>query len=277
MAQLRSVNTKFWEDPWVESLAPDEKLLFLYLITNSYANIAGIYEISMRRISFETGIELERVRKGLERLGKDKKAFFISGNYMFLPNFLKNQNLNANMKTGVLKIFNNLPKAVKTRLLGNDYPTILNDYRTLSNILLKYEILEVLEIKEILEEEHSSSSEIDEKENIYITSKKKRLKGKRLLMFEKFWECFDYKKGKSDAAQSWYEINELTDELCDKIFESAKKEAEARPALIRMGRTPKMAQGWLTSRRWEDSEFIIDEPVKKITTLTTIAKKHDEF
>lgn len=151
MASLRSVNTRFWEDPWIEELASDDKLLFLYLLTNRYTNIAGVYELTMKRICFETGLKIGTVRKGLERFEMVRKAYFIEDSYMFLPNWLKNQNLNKNMKVGVLKVFNSLPKSVKVRLLGNDYQTILNDYQTLSNTLLKYEILEVLEVLEINE------------------------------------------------------------------------------------------------------------------------------
>jgi hypothetical protein len=140
MATLRSVNTRFWEDPWVEDLDPSEKLLFLYLLTNKYANLAGIYEITVKRISFETGLNQETIRKGLERFAKDNKAYFVEDNYMFLPNWLKNQNLNSNMKKGVLTIFAQLPKSVLIRILGNHYQTVLKDYQTLLNTLLKYKI-----------------------------------------------------------------------------------------------------------------------------------------
>ena len=140
MATLRSVNTRFWEDPWVESLNPSEKLLFLYLLTCKYANLAGIYEITIKRISFETGLSNETISNGLKRFAKDNKAYFVEGNYMFLPNWLKNQKLNANMKKNVLSIFYQLPKDLSIRILGNGYQTIRKDYQTLSNALLKYEV-----------------------------------------------------------------------------------------------------------------------------------------
>lgn len=155
MATLRSVNTRFWEDPWVESLSPSEKLLFLYLLTCKYANLAGVYEITIKRISFETGLDNETVSNGLKRFAKDNKAYFVEGNYMFLPNWLKNQKLNANMKKNVLSIFDQLPKDLSIRILGNDYLTIRKDYQMLSNALLKYEVEDEVEVevKEEVEEE----------------------------------------------------------------------------------------------------------------------------
>lgn len=154
MAQLRSVNTKFWDDPWIETLTVSEKLLFLYLITNSYANLVGIYEITIKRICFETGIDNKTVSNALERFGTVRKAYFVNDNYIFMPNWLKNQNLNTNMKKGVLTIIKELPKEVKINILGNDYLTIQEDYQSVLNTLLKYEVLEdeVLEY-EVLEEQ----------------------------------------------------------------------------------------------------------------------------
>ena len=148
MATLRSVNTRFWEDPWVESLSPSEKLLFLYLLTCKYANLAGIYEITIRRISFETGLDSGTISNGLKRFAKDNKAYFVEGNYMFLPNWLKNQNLNSNMKKGVLSIFGQLPKSVLIKILGNHSQTVLKDYQTLLNTLLKYEVEVEVEVGE---------------------------------------------------------------------------------------------------------------------------------
>lgn len=86
----------------------------------------------------------------------------------------------------------------------------------------------------------------------YITKKKKKLTGKRLESFEKFWSAFNYKKSKSEAADSWLEIPELTDSMVETICNAAKAEAMNRSGLISGGGTPKMAQGWISSRRWED-------------------------
>lgn len=162
MATLRSVNTRFWEDPWVEDLNPSEKLLFLYLLTNKYANLAGVYEITVKRISFETGLSHETVRKGLERFAKDNKAYFVDDNYLFLPNWLKNQNLNSNMKKGVLTIFSQLPESVLIKILGNRFQTVLKDYQTLLNALLKLE-LEVEE--EEKEKEEKEKEQVDKPAN----------------------------------------------------------------------------------------------------------------
>lgn len=86
----------------------------------------------------------------------------------------------------------------------------------------------------------------------YLTKKGRILKGQRLAWFEEFWGVFDLKEGKSAAADSWYDIKGLDQALVDKILVGAKGEAARRSNLRKNGRTPKMAQGWLTERRWED-------------------------
>jgi hypothetical protein len=134
--RLRSVNTRFWEDPFIEDITPSEKLLFLYLLTNPQANMLGIYEITVKRICYDTGLTREIVTNGLKRFEKAEKVLTWN-NFIILPNWLKNQNLNSNMKTGVLKLFNQLPIELRTNIIGNDSPTILNDYQILRNTLLK--------------------------------------------------------------------------------------------------------------------------------------------
>lgn len=116
-------------------------------------------------------------------------------------------------------------------------------------------------LKEKKEKEINTSSpktgEVDLKNSEYfLTRKKKKLTGKRLETFNTFWEKFDYKKGKAEAADSWLDIPELTIALCEKINSAAEIEAKRRPELELAGKTPKMAQGWLTSRRWEDEIYI---------------------
>jgi hypothetical protein len=134
MAKLRSVNTKFWDDSFISELTPTEKLLFLYLITNPLTNLIGIYEISLRKICFDTGLNNEIVSKGLERFEKVKKVFY-SENYIILPNWLKNQNLNSNMKVAVVKEFEQLPNVLVNSILNNDLEQLPNDYESIRNAL----------------------------------------------------------------------------------------------------------------------------------------------
>ncbi len=103
-------------------------------------------------------------------------------------------------------------------------------------------------------------------ERSYITKRKRKLKGKQLDWFEEFWNAFAYKEGRAPAADVWLD-QKITADLVPVIVEKAAAEARRRPDLLKAGRTPKMAQGWLSERRWEDEagqvvQFAQREPLR---------------
>ena len=87
--------------------------------------------------------------------------------------------------------------------------------------------------------------------NFYLTKKKRKLRGQQLAWFEQFWDAFDYKSGRAEAADAWLELK-VTEAMREQIISAAKAEAANRPGLEAAGQTPKMAQGWLSGRRFED-------------------------
>ncbi|MBI9081911.1 MAG: hypothetical protein JEY79_19495 [Pseudodesulfovibrio sp.] len=101
----------------------------------------------------------------------------------------------------------------------------------------------------------------------FLTKKKRKLTGKRLESFNRFWDAFGYKKGKAETADSWLDIPTLTEALVCQVCQAASVEDSNRPGLIASGRTPKMAQGWLTARRWEDEDLVGAVPKQKISTM----------
>lgn len=160
MSKLRSISTLFWSDPYIEELTASEKLLFLYLITNEKTNMLGIYEASVSKISFETSIPKETVRKGLERFESDKKVRYI-GNYVLVINYMKHQNYNPNMMKSAIDVYNNLPEELKIKgvTISKDNP--LKGFETLRNhygMVRKYEVEYEIEVE--VESEIESEFEI---------------------------------------------------------------------------------------------------------------------
>lgn len=98
-----------------------------------------------------------------------------------------------------------------------------------------------------------------------LKGKKKAISGKRLEWFNRFWDAFGDKRGRAEAIDAWASIPQLTDALCQQIVDAAKNYADnVRPQLLARDSTPKMAQGWITSRRWEDEsvgvKIMADDP-----------------
>lgn len=113
MAKQRMVSTSFWTDWYVQDhLDPIEKLLFLYLITNDRTEICGVYEITVRKISFETGIEKDMVEKILTRFedaGKLKRKEC----RIYIINFSKYQQKNPSVLQGIERSLEPVPLHIK--------------------------------------------------------------------------------------------------------------------------------------------------------------------
>ena len=86
----RSFDDSYWGDPFVQELDKDSKLLFAYLWTNKRCNSAGLYEITIKTIAFETGIELDNIPVLIERLS-EKVKWIKDSNIIWVKNFLKHQ------------------------------------------------------------------------------------------------------------------------------------------------------------------------------------------
>lgn len=121
MAKYRNIQTKFWTDPFIVSLTPEQKFFYIYLLTNPLSKQCGIYELTIRQAAFDTGYNQETVEKLItifEDHGKIK--YSKSTSEICLINFLKH---NATKSPKVQKCIENELKEVKDRvLIGYIYP-----------------------------------------------------------------------------------------------------------------------------------------------------------
>lgn len=116
----RPVDTKFWSDNYIMELDSTEKLVFLYCLTNSETNIAGIYEMNLHRMGLETGYEVSMLKRILERFTSDRKIYYIEG-YIVIRNFMKYQNLSGwKTEKGIKRIIDTLPERLRKFILLDD-------------------------------------------------------------------------------------------------------------------------------------------------------------
>jgi hypothetical protein len=114
MADYRIVKTKFWDDPYITSLDPNQKLLFIYLLTNSCTDISGAYEISIKKIEFDTQLGDSLIQAGVRLFEADEKMIYKDG-WLFIPNFIKHQSLNPSVIKGILKSLENVPQWIRDK------------------------------------------------------------------------------------------------------------------------------------------------------------------
>lgn len=179
MSKLRSVSTAFWSDPFIEDLSPSEKLLFLYLITNDKTNMLGIYEVSIKKISFDTGLNKDIIEKALKEFERLSKVKYIK-NHIVLVNFMKHQNYNTNMKKSAIDIYNDLPKELKDNTLSISKDNPLKGFESLLN---HYGMVSKYEEETETEEETKIENNIEERKANFANSLKPYLSiyGKDML------------------------------------------------------------------------------------------------
>lgn len=160
MAKLRSLSTAFWSDPFIEDLTPQQKLLFVYLVTNDKTNMLGIYESTIRKMSFETSINKSDIEKALKEFQDKGKVKYID-NYVVLVNYMKHQNYNTNMKKSAIDVYNNLPNSLKDNSLSIDksnplkgFERLLNHYGMVRKVEVEYEV----EVKDEIEETNDNKT-----------------------------------------------------------------------------------------------------------------------
>ncbi|MFX3673313.1 MAG: conserved phage C-terminal domain-containing protein [Paenisporosarcina sp.] len=68
MAKFRLIHTSFWEDARVsEDMTPEDKFFYMYLMTNPNTTQIGIYQITKKKIAFETGYSIETITSLMDR------------------------------------------------------------------------------------------------------------------------------------------------------------------------------------------------------------------
>jgi len=126
MSTQRYISTSFWTDKWIRTLDPSERYLYMYLLTNPQTNIAGIYQITLDRIAFDTGYDERTLRPMLDRFKKMNKAAFVHDEWVILPSWPKHQkwDIKETIKKGIDSTLNSIPQNVlyEAMEIGYQYP-----------------------------------------------------------------------------------------------------------------------------------------------------------
>ena len=138
MAKQRIINTRFWDDSYIVSLTPNEKLLFLYLLTNPLTNIAGVYELPLRRVAFDIASSERETRTTLQKFQHDGKVVMADG-WIGIVNFIRYQTLNPKVKLGIVSELKKAPKSLVDSL-SIDYQALSIADESLSHLNLNSNI-----------------------------------------------------------------------------------------------------------------------------------------
>lgn len=115
MASNRYINTSLWSDTYIRTLKTNEKLIWIYLLTNPATNIAGIYEINLDQVALDTKIGGKTVEKVFIKLQHDGKIFYKDG-WIVIKNWTKHQKINPSVRLGINRVINDIPKWLKIKI-----------------------------------------------------------------------------------------------------------------------------------------------------------------
>ncbi|MBW9151342.1 DnaD domain-containing protein [Clostridium estertheticum] len=123
MAKYRQIYTEFWSDAFVLELDSQEKLFYLYLLTNTKSTQCGIYELSPRLISLETGYDKVLVTELLKKFCDYKKILYCEEtNEIMVLNWIKyNFPNNVNVIACIKKEAQKIKSKVLLKILYKKY------------------------------------------------------------------------------------------------------------------------------------------------------------
>ena len=154
MARYRPIFTKIWKDPTFQKYTPNQKLLFVYFVTNQDTSESGIYPLSLKTISDETGLPMKTVRQTLEK-GLKNVSYDFKSEIVFVQKFLRYngrgrpeliqksiENDFDRVPTSLWRIFAELYPAYSENLNLDHLPPHTPPSNTNTNILYTNEVLD---------------------------------------------------------------------------------------------------------------------------------------
>ena len=107
MKQL-SIKTEMWADPWFVPLNREEKLLWVYLITNPVINIAGIMREDINLLAFHCSIDVDDAKAAMDKFVTDKKVLY-QDNFIFVINWMEYHCYNPSVLVGAKACIADVP------------------------------------------------------------------------------------------------------------------------------------------------------------------------
>ena len=84
MGVYRQIKVCIWQDSFILDLIPEDKLFYLYLLTNAKSTQCGIFEVAIRMMVFETGLSKETILAQIQKFVGWNKIVYDETTYEFL-------------------------------------------------------------------------------------------------------------------------------------------------------------------------------------------------
>jgi len=189
MAKQRMINTKIWDDTYFTELKANEKLIFIYLLTNWLTNLSWIYEIQIKRISYDTWIGIQDIKKIIDKFTEDKKIYLYEW-YIMIKNFIKNQNLNPSVKKWIERELLSIPQNILAYFLAlntDNLTDYIQDVDRLSTECIEEDLLNLTKLNLTKLNETESSEPNYKNDFLEFIEKENNISSKIMKVFLEVW------------------------------------------------------------------------------------------
>lgn len=115
MAKYRPIKTNTWDDDYVFKLDSDEKLVWIFLLTNERTSLCGIYKVSISYIYRMTKVSEERIKAILEKFEKDDRIKYIDNTWISIKNVVKHHSTSPKITDGIIRELSEIPQDIAKR------------------------------------------------------------------------------------------------------------------------------------------------------------------
>ena len=279
MAVYRTIQMSFWTDAKItDTFSTDEKLMYLYLLTNPHTNLCGCYEVSNKQIAFEIGFRRDLVEKLIKSL-REKRVIDYSTdtNEILLVNWhkynwTKSEKFRKPLQEDIKKVkYIPFRRYIERNLYGTDIE--IDDTDTVSipyqygtdTVSIPYPYrMDTTDSVSVSVSDSVSDSDmlcssndmvcVNKNQSAERTTKKSRLEE----AFDELWKIYPRKQGKQKAFEAYKSAikDGVTDEEIKTGIESYRNYIRAssiEPQFIKQGCT------FFSQRAWSDDWT----PIKK--------------
>lgn len=234
MGKHRTINTKFWEDEKVvENFTTEDKMFWLYLLTNKNSNTLGSYRLSQGVMARELGFHTDSVDNILKRFITYHKMidYDFKTKEIFIINWHKyNWTTSPTFRTSI----DNQLTTIESERITKTLKLIIKEfYGDKITPKVKQEV------------------RVNGKPNVSIMS-----------LFDEFWEAYPRKQGKGNA-RKWFETHKPNEELVRKMIKTINLYAKSIEWTKEKGKFIPHPTTWLNGERWEDEAPILGEDTKE--------------
>ncbi len=227
MSKNTFLHTRFWQDNYVCDLDPIEKLLFIYAITSPYLGLTGIYEVPIKHVAFETGLDKDMVVKIFSRFEAEKKIVYRNG-WLCVVKYPKYQRYSGEkLLIAVDKEINRIPKDILNLFIDCGYPI---------------DTLSIPSRDRDMDRGKESDRETTVEPSDYPPE------------FSAFWDSYPRKIGKNNAWKAWAKLKPPPDEVLTALEAQKQCDQWQRDG----GKYIPHPTTWLNGKRWEDEVEVIE-------------------